>query len=219
MQRRNMKRILLVILLITVMLSCENSRELTIPNKDLSYKDGIVQYKGKAYTGKINMKKLNDKEQYEQGFMNIKNGHLEGVTELKNEMIGTYFKFNVKKGKLDGEYILEHPKIGDLKMLFEDGQLKKLSGKLPNNINEDLTIDKDGNVNGTFEQDGQKLEFKNGLVDEDGLKVKMYIDKETGQKMITEVYQDDKTVSKGEAIILFSIKDFETAMLPSVAVK
>ena len=31
-----MKRILLVILLITVMLSCENSRELTIPNKDLS---------------------------------------------------------------------------------------------------------------------------------------------------------------------------------------
>ena len=114
---------------------------------------------------------------------------------------------------------MEHPKIGDLKMLFEDGQLKKLSGKLPNNINEDLTIDKDGNVNGTFEQDGQKLEFKNGLVDEDGLKVKMYIDKETGQKMITEVYQDDKTVSKGEAIILFSIKDFETAMLPSVAVK
>ena len=214
-----MKRILLVILLITVMLSCENSGELTIPNKDLSYKDGIVQYKGKAYTGKINMKKLNDKEQYEQGFMNIKNGHLEGVTELKNEMIGTYFKFNVKNGKLDGEYILEHPKIGDLKMLFEDGQLKKLSGKLPNNINEDLTIDKDGNVNGPFEQDGQKLEFKNGLVDEDGLKVKMYIDKETGQKMITEVYQDDKTVSKGEAIILFSIKDFETAMLPSVAVK
>ncbi len=214
-----MKRILLVILLITVMLSCENSGELTIPNKDLSYKDGVVQYKGKAYTGKINMKKLNDKEQYEQGFMNIKNGHLEGVTELKNEMIGTYFKFNVKNGKLDGEYILEHPKIGDLKMLFEDGKLKKLSGKLPNNINEDLTIDKDGNVNGTFEQDGQKLEFKNGLVDEDGLKVKMYIDKETGQKMITEVYQDDKTVSKGEAIILFSIKDFETAMLPSVAVK
>ena len=214
-----MKRILLVILLITVMLSCENSGELTIPNKDLSYKDGVVQYKGKAYTGKINMKKLNDKEQYEQGFMNIKNGHLDGVTELKNEMIGTYFKFNVKNGKLDGEYILEHPKIGDLKMLFEDGQLKKLSGKLPNNINEDLTIDKDGNVNGTFEQDGQKLEFKNGLVDEDGLKVKMYIDKETGQKMITEVYQDDKTVSKGEAIILFSIKDFETAMLPSVAVK
>ena len=214
-----MKRILFVILLITAMLSCENSRELTIPNKDLSYKDGVVQYKGKAYTGKINMKKLNDKEQYEQGFMNIKNGHLEGVTELKNEMIGTYFKFNVKNGKLDGEYILEHPKIGDLKMLFEDGQLKKLSGKLPNNINEDLTIDKDGNVNGTFEQDGQKLEFKNGLVDEDGLKVKMYIDKETGQKMITEVYQDDKTVSKGEAIILFSIKDFETAMLPSVAVK
>ena len=214
-----MKRILLVILLITVMLSCENSGELTIPNKDLSYKDGVVQYKGKAYTGKINMKKLSDKEQYEQGFINVKNGHLEGVTELKIEMIGTYFKFNVKNGKLDGEYILEHPKIGDLKMLFEGGQLKKLSGKLPNNINEDLTIDKDGNVNGTFEQDGQKLEFKNGLVDEDGLKVKMYIDKETGQKMITEVYQDDKTVSKGEAIILFSIKDFETAMLPSVAVK
>ena len=214
-----MKRILLVILLITVMLSCENSGELTIPNKDLSYKDGVVQYKGKAYTGKINMKKLSDKEQYEQGFINVKNGHLEGVTELKNEMIGTYFKFNVKNGKLDSEYILEHPKIGDLQMLFQDGQLKQLSGKLPNNINQDLTIDKDGNVNGTFEQDGQKLEFKNGLVDEDGLKVKMYIDKETGQKMITEVYQDDKTVSKGEAIILFSIKDFETAMLPSVAVK
>ena len=79
-----MKRILLVILLITVMLSCENSRELTIPNKDLSYKDGIVQYKGKAYTGKINMKKLNDKEQYEQGFMNIKNGHLEYILNISS---------------------------------------------------------------------------------------------------------------------------------------
>ena len=55
-----MKRILLVILLITVMLSCENSGELTIPNKDLSYNDRIVQYNGKAYTGKINMKKLTD---------------------------------------------------------------------------------------------------------------------------------------------------------------
>ena len=91
-----MKRILLIILLITAILSCKDSKELTIPDKDLSYKDGVVLYKGKAYTGKINVKKLNDKEQFEEGFVTLKNGHLDGITELKNEKVGTYFKFNVK---------------------------------------------------------------------------------------------------------------------------
>ena len=214
-----MKRILLIILLITAMLSCKDSKELTIPDKDLSYKDGVVLYKGKAYTGKINVKKLNDKEQFEEGFVTLKNGHLDGITELKNEKVGTYFKFNVKDKRLEGEYILEHPKIGDLTMSFQDGLLKRLNGKFPNDIRQEFIIDKNGNVNGILEQDGQKLEFKNGFADEEGLKVKMYIDKETGQKLITEVYEDNKVVSKGEAVILFSIKDFEEVLLPEIVVK
>ena len=214
-----MKRILLIILLITAILSCKDSKELTIPDKDLSYKDGVVLYKGKAYTGKINMKKLNDKEQYEEGFITLKNGHLDGITVLKNEKVGTYFKFNVKDKRLEGEYILEHPKIGDLTMSFQDGLLKRLNGKFPNDIRQEFIIDKNGNVNGILKQDGQELEFKNGLADEEGLKVKMYIDKETGQKLITEVYEDNKVVSKGEAVILFSIKDFEEVLLPEIVVK
>ncbi|MBP9477928.1 MAG: hypothetical protein KBF12_04845 [Sebaldella sp.] len=214
-----MKRILLIILLITAILSCKDSKELTIPDKDLSYKDGVVLYKGKAYTGKINVKKLNDKEQFEEGFVTLKNGHLDGITELKNEKVGTYFKFNVKDKRLEGEYILEHPKIGDLTMSFQDGLLKRLNGKFPNDIRQEFIIDKNGNVNGILKQDGQELEFKNGLADEEGLKVKMYIDKETGQKLITEVYEDNKVVSKGEAVILFSIKDFEEVLLPEIVVK
>ena len=208
-----MKRILLIILLITAILSCKDSKELTIPDKDLSYKDGVVLYKGKAYTGKINVKKLNDKEQFEEGFVTLKNGHLDGITELKNEKVGTYFKFNVKDKRL------EHPKIGDLTMSFQDGLLKRLNGKFPNDIRQEFIIDKNGNVNGILKQDGQELEFKNGLADEEGLKVKMYIDKETGQKLITEVYEDNKVVSKGEAVILFSIKDFEEVLLPEIVVK
>ena len=214
-----MKRILLIILLITAILSCKDSKELTIPDKDLSYKDGVVLYKGKAYTGKINVKKLNDKEQFEEGFVTLKNGHLDGITELKNEKVGTYFKFNVKDKRLEGEYILEHPKIGDLTMSFQDGLLKRLNGKFPNDIRQEFIIDKNGNVNGILKQDGPELEFKNGLADEEGLKVKMYIDKETGQKLITEVYEDNKVVSKGEAVILFSIKDFEEVLLPEIVVK
>ena len=214
-----MKRILLIILLITAILSCKDSKELTIPDKDLSYKDGVVLYKGKAYTGKLNVKKLNDKEQFEEGFVTLKNGHLDGITELKNEKVGTYFKFNVKDKRLEGEYILEHPKIGDLTMSFQDGLLKRLNGKFPNDIRQEFIIDKNGNVNGILKQDGQELEFKNGLADEEGLKVKMYIDKETGQKLITEVYEDNKVVSKGEAVILFSIKDFEEVLLPEIVVK
>lgn len=214
-----MKRILLIILLITAILSCKDSKELTIPDKDLSYKDGVVLYKGKAYTGKINVKKLNDKEQFEEGFVTLKNGHLDGITELKNEKVGTYFKFNVKDKRLEGEYILEHPKIGDLTMSFQDRLLKRLNGKFPNDIRQEFIIDKNGNVNGILKQDGQELEFKNGLADEEGLKVKMYIDKETGQKLITEVYEDNKVVSKGEAVILFSIKDFEEVLLPEIVVK
>ena len=214
-----MKRILLIILLITAILSCKDSKELTIPDKDRSNKEGGVLYKGKAYTGKINVKKLNDKEQFEEGFVTLKNGHLDGITELKNEKVGTYFKFNVKDKRLEGEYILEHPKIGDLTMSFQDGLLKRLNGKFPNDIRQEFIIDKNGNVNGILKQDGQELEFKNGLADEEGLKVKMYIDKETGQKLITEVYEDNKVVSKGEAVILFSIKDFEEVLLPEIVVK
>ena len=213
-----MKRILFIILLVTGILS-RKVDELTIPNKHLTFKDGTVLYKEKPYTGKVKLKKIPDKEQYETGYINLKNGHLDGVTEFENDMAKTHFKFNVKNGKYDGEYVLKHPLIGDFVMSYENGELKQLNGKFPNEIKQDLIFDKDGNVNGLIEQGGEQLDFKAGVAEKDTLKVKMFLDSETKQKLITEVYEGDKLMAREENILLFTVKDFAEELLPVAGLK
>ncbi|MCP1224384.1 hypothetical protein [Sebaldella sp. S0638] len=214
-----MKRILFVIICMLGILSCGVPKELTVPDKHLSYKDGIVLYKEKPYTGKVKLKKIADKEQFEEGFIDLKDGRLYGITDFKNDAAKTHFKFNVKDGKFDGEYILKHPLIGEFSMNFENGELKELKGKFPNDISQDLIFDKDGNVNGLIEQAGEQLDFQGGVAVKDTLKVKMFLDPETKQKLITEVYEGDKLMAREENILLFTVKDFEEELLPVAGLK
>ena len=214
-----MKRIIFVIICALGILSCGVPKELTIPDKHLSYKDSVVLYKVKPYTGKIKLKKIADKEQYEEGYINLQGGRLYGITDFKNDMAKTHFKFNVKDGKFDGEYVLKHPLIGDFVMSFENGELKELKGKFPNDINQDLIFDKDGNVNGLIEQSGEQLDFRGGVAEKDTLKVKMFLDPETKQKLVTEVYEGDKLMAREENILLFTVKDFEEELLPVAGLK
>ena len=214
-----MKRILFVLICMLGILSCGVPKELTVPDKGLSYRDGTVFYKEKPYTGKMKLKKIADKEQFEEGYINLQNGKLYGITDFKNDTAKTHFKFNVKDGKFDGEYILKHPLIGDFIMSFENGELKELKGKFPNDISQDLIFDKDGNVNGLIEQGGEQLDFQGGVAAKDTLKVKMFLDPETKQKLITEVYESEKLMAREENILLFTVKDFEEELLPVAGLK
>ena len=214
-----MKRIVFVILFIMGILSCKAPDELTIPDKHLEFKGGTVLYKEAPYTGKVKLKKIPDKDQYEDGYISLKDGRLSGITEFKNDAAKTHFKFNVKDGKFDGEYTLKYPLIGDFVMNFENGELKELKGKFPNEIKQDLIFDKDGNVNGLIEQGGEQLDFKGGVAEKDTLMVKMFLDKETKQKLITEVYENNKLMAREENILLFTVKDFEEELLPVTGIK
>ena len=214
-----MKRLLLMIICTLGILSCGIPEEVTVPNKHLNYKDNVVLYKEKPYTGKVKLKKITDKEQFEEGYIGLKDGKLEGITDFKNDTAKTHFKFDVKGGQFDGQYILKHPLIGDFIMNFENGNLKELKGKFPNDINQDLIFDKDGNVNGLIEQGGEQLDFQGGVAVKDTLKVKMFLDPETKQKLVTEVYEGDKLMAREENILLFTVKDFMEELLPVAGLK
>jgi hypothetical protein len=214
-----MKRILFVIIFMLGVFACKAPEEVTVPDKHLGFKDGKVLYKETPYTGKIKLKKIPAKDQYEEGYIGVKDGHLDGATEFKNDAAKTHFKFNVKAGQFDGVYTLKYPLIGDFVMNFENGQLKELKGKFPNDINQDLIFDNEGNVNGLIEQGGEQLDFKGGIAEKDTLKVKMYLDKETKQTLVTEVYENNKLMAKEENILLFTVKDFEEELLPVAGIK
>lgn len=216
-----MKRILLVILFILGIVSCGISKKVAVPNKNLSFKNDKVYYKKNTYTGKLILKKIADKEQFEEGYISLKDGLLEGATELENKEQGTYFKFTVINGNFEGKYELKHPLLGDFVMNYEKGKLKELKGKFPNEIKQDITFDTDGNINGMIEKDGEKLNFKDGFAQVENLRIKMYLDSETGQKLITEVYEGDTLIAdiNDEAVLLFTVKDFEEGILPVVEIK
>lgn len=214
-----MKRILLIILFILGIVSCGMPKEVTVPDKNLSLKNERVYYRENPYTGKLILKKIADKDQFEEGYLNLKDGHLEGTSELSNKEVGTHFKFTVKNGSFDETYTLKHPLLGDFVMSFQAGKLKELKGKFPNEINQDLIFDKDGNINGIIEKGGEKLDFQGGFAQVENFKIKMYLDHETGQKLITEAYEGDKLVTEEEAILLFTVKDLQEGIFPVVNIK
>ena len=47
----------------------------------------------------------------------------------------------------------------------------------------------------------------------------MFLDPETKQKLITEVYEGDKLMAREENILLFTVKDFEEELLPVAGLK
>ena len=93
-----MKRYLLMLVLILGLAVSCMPKEVTIPNKNLKYEKGEITYKGKAYKGIVTYKgqpytgkiKTNLKDKVGtgwEGFLTLKDGHLDGVTEIKKENI------------------------------------------------------------------------------------------------------------------------------------
>ena len=80
-----MKRYLLAIMLILgLVISCGGSKDITLPNKNVKIEGDVLTFKGKPFTGNIKMN-LADKMDGYAGAMSFKDGHLDGLTDLKND--------------------------------------------------------------------------------------------------------------------------------------
>lgn len=191
-----MKRFLfLIILMMGFVISCGNS-DITLPNKNIKVEGNVLTFKGKPFTGKIKVN-LADKVQGYNGFITFKDGHLDGLTDLNNEKEKEQVKFTVVDGKFEGELLVVDPKQG-VSMSFhtEKGKITKIVADVQGMLKYDLTFP-EGLANGTFEIQGQKVEFKDGIGKAEGQpgEAKLTINQETGD-MEMESIVNGKTQAK-----------------------
>lgn len=183
-----MKRFLfLIILMLGLIVSCGGS-DITLPNKNIKVEGNVLTLKGKPFTGKIKVN-LADKVQGYDGFISFKEGHLDGLTDLKNEKEKVQIKFTVVEGKFDGEMIMNDPNQGITMTLNNDkGKITKIVADIQGFLTYDLTFN-DGLANGSFDIQGQKIEFKDGIGKVDGQpgEAKLTINQETGDMEIESI--------------------------------
>ena len=192
-----MRKIILIILLVLMVLSCGTSKKVTLPDKDVKIENETVLYKNEKYTGKINLKDKNGVS----GFISFKDGYLDGPTELKNDKKQMYTKFNIVDNKFEGETVIKNADQGvNMTVNYNNGKIVRLLGDYSKSIKYDITF-VDGLANGWFESEGEKFEFSDGVLtlEEDGLttEVKYYVNQETGD-MGMEFFISGKSVGRDE---------------------
>ncbi|MCP1225362.1 hypothetical protein [Sebaldella sp. S0638] len=176
-----MKRYLLAILLILgLVISCGGSKDITLPNKNVKVEGNVLTFKGKPFSGNIKMN-LADKMDGYSGAISFKEGHLDGLTDLKNDKQNQQMKFTVTEGKFDGELIMKDPSQRiDITLDIKNGAIVKYLGDIQGVYKYDLNF-VDNLANGTMEVQGQKLEFKDGIAKgPQGQEVKLSLDPASG---------------------------------------
>ncbi len=134
-------------------------------------------YEGKLYTGKIVFNGV----AYDNGFINLKDGHLEGKIFLETEVLKV--AFDVVNGEFDG-YFVERSTIFEVDSSII---LNFKNGKIETNISfiglkgYNLTFDSSGNANGTV-NDNKTGKF---LICEDGIE-------KVGNDFVLKINNGDK---------------------------
>ena len=171
------------------------SIDITLPNKDVKIVKDVLLYKGSSFTGNII---INDEEQNDgySGIMSFKNGHLNGLTELKKDIENQHVKFTVADGKFDGELIMKDIKQRtDIVLDIKNGAVVKYLADVQGAYKYDLSF-VDNLANGTMEAQGQKFEFKDGIAKgPQGQELKLTLDPESGD-MLMEALVNGKAVKK-----------------------
>ena len=222
-----MKRYLLMLVLILGLAVSCMPKEVTIPNKNLKYEKGEITYKGKAYKGIVTYKgqpytgkiKTNLKDKVGtgwEGFLTLKDGHLDGVTEIKN-VSGEYAKFTVVDKNFDGDYIAQMDKMGEVHIVFKAGRPEstKIDLKFMGvEIKQNFIIDAEGKVNGDMTANGKSFVFKDGSADVDNMVMKLYLNEEN--KIVTEIYQGDKLIQKDVPKAAATPELYENLVFPAI---
>ena len=218
MKRRILLTVLMSLLMVVVSYG-ETPKELEIPNKAIKYENGTITYKGKPYTGKI-VASLEDKAIGYEGFITLKDGHLEGQTKISSGKNKEEYEVNVKDGKFDGQYIVKTPQIGEIAITSEAGVLKALKTAMTNGLKQDLTFDAAGLANGTMEMGAQKFVFKDGKAPVAGHAnsfIALKYMKETNS-VVTELIQNGKVTQKQDNPLEFDVKTLESQIFPAILV-
>ena len=216
MKRRILLTVLMSLLMVVVSYG-ETPKELEIPNKAIKYENGTITYKGKPYTGKI-VASLEDKAIGYEGFITLKEGHLEGQIKITSEKNKEEYEINVKDGKLDGPYTAKTPKIGEITIISEAGVLKAMKTDMTNGLKQDLTFDVTGLANGTMEMGDQKFSFKDGkapVVGEKNSFVTLKYMKETNS-IVTGATQGGNVVKKEDNPLEFDVETVESEIFPAL---
>ena len=216
MKRRILLTVLMSLLMVVVSYG-ETPKELETSNKALKYENGAITYKGKPYTGKI-VTSLADKVSGYEGFITLKEGHLEGQTKINSGKNKEEYEVNVKDGKFDGQYIAKTPQMGEITITSEAGVLKAMKSNMINGLKQDLTFDAAGLANGTMEMGSQKFTFKDGkspVAGQANAFVSLKYIKETNS-VSTEVTQGGNVVQKENNPLGFDVKTLESQVFPAL---
>ena len=212
-----MKRYLLAILLILgLVISCGGSKDITIPNKNVKVDGNVLTFKGKPFTGNIKMN-LADKMDGYAGAMSFKEGHLDGLTELKNDKLKQQVKFTVVDGKFDGELIMKDPnQRTDITLDIKNGVIVKYLADVQGIYKYDLNF-VNNLANGTMEAQGQKFEFKDGIAKgPQGQEMKLSLDPATGD-MTIEALVNGKVIQKQVMPNVLTPQFLETFIFSAIA--
>ena len=212
-----MKRIFLFILpVLLVIVSCKAPKEIVLPDRHLNVQNRTIVYKKEQYTGKL---RLPVSPKGNEGYMYVKNGHLDGNAEIKNEKDGFLLKYNISEGKFQGELLY---KSGDGELILNIDKGVILSMILRNNKEKtkyDFTFT-DGLANGTFENKDKTLVFTDGMAKIENesnmdLESKFSIDQNTW--MITmESFVDGKPYTKHEKFLGINLEVIEDIVFNSI---
>ena len=157
-----MKKFLLAVIFIFGFVVSFSSNNITLPNKDVKIVKDVLLYKGSPFTGNIIMNAEDRNDGYVGG-ISLKNGHLDGLSELKNDRQGQHMKFTVVGGKFDGELIMNDPGQNTyITLNIKKGSIIKYLADVQGVYKYDLNF-VNNLANGTMEAQEQKFIFKNGI--------------------------------------------------------
>ena len=191
-----MKKILFLIGLILGIVSCGTPKEIVFPNKNLKLENDVITYKGKPYTGQLKVN-LVDNMQGLQGALSLKDGHFEGLSEIKSEKQKMHVKFTVTNGKFEGELVYKTQIKGERIFNFKEGKVLSEKSKLPDGVEVDFTYTPEGLINGTMKKKGKIYNFKDGEARFSKGKIKSKIDYER-QVLVTTITEGETVVQKSE---------------------
>ncbi len=190
-----MKKILLAVIFVFGFVISFSNTDITLPNKDIKVVKDVLLYKNSPFTGNIIMSAEDKKEGY-SGAISLKNGHLDGLSELRNDRQGELVKFTVVDGKFDGELIMNDPSQGvSITLNIKKGAIVKYLADIEGIYKYDLSFT-NNLANGTMEVSGQEFRFKNGIAKgPQGQELKLSLDPVTGD-METEAYVNGRVAGK-----------------------
>lgn len=153
---------MLLFLFILFSIAAFTNTDISLPDENVKIVNDVLLYKNKPFSGNITVS-LSDKEEGYSGSLGFKDGHLDGLTDIRNIEKNQRIKFTVVKEKFDGDLLMKDPEQDiDLTLDIKNGVITKYFGNIQKDYKYDL-IFINNRANGSIEIYKEKLKFENGI--------------------------------------------------------